>query len=382
LLARGTAAPAPAVGNLAVAFALSASRLPALPSQQKMKPNLIRALEDEEASALVEKNLSTFRDELTKKKTRPKDAAAHVKKAVKEFHFEHHAMPAPMTQTELTEALVQKKDVGLGGLLAAFTPTPDRRRIESFVNLFFGDQQFGGLSGVFAPERLSSPIEEKKQFYFWRSQDDPARRREFAAVRDEVRAAWKLDKARQLARREAERLEKQINAAKGDRLREAERILAEQKRGPVFELRRVAPLVPPEREVALRARTTYRDYTVPEERSEEFPYPPFNLARLLLGLERPGDAIAFADVPVRHYYVAVLLDREEPTLKSFVALYQRTPAQDRLYERFAQEKQGEFRRKLEEQLRKESGAKLDTDGRYELPESVRRRESGRSIDEE
>jgi hypothetical protein len=378
LLGQGTAAAGmPAIGNLAVAFSLSASRLPALPSLEKLRPNLLAAVEEEKAQYLLQKNLATFTEELGKKKGRPNEAREYIKKAVKEFHLEHQAMPRPMTQVELEEALKRRKDVGLAGLRAAFGQENDRQQTARFLGQFFPQQ-----TGVFEPVPMFSPTEQKRTFYYWRFQDLPARARDFVEVKAEVRAAWKLEKARQLARRTARELEDRINQSQGpDRLRDAETLLSEQKLGPVFELRRVMPLLPPERETLPRVRTEYRPYSVPEDQAELFPYPPADLARQLLVLERPGDAMVIADRPERNFYVAVLLDREEPSLKSFVSLYGRTPNRDTLYTLFTQERRAEFQRKVLDQLRRESRAKLDNDGRFEIPEEIRRRES-RSSEEE
>src|SRR5262249_50645899 len=106
ILGRGTAAPGgPAVANLMTAFALTASRIPPLPPREKMRANLLASLAEQEAVEVLVKNLNAFGDELGKKKGRPAEARAYIQKAVKDYHLQSHAMPGPMTQSEVVEAL-------------------------------------------------------------------------------------------------------------------------------------------------------------------------------------------------------------------------------------------------------------------------------------
>jgi len=221
----------------------------------------------------------------------------------------------------------------------------------------------------------------REEFVWWRSQDLPAQTRPFSVVRGEVESAWRLEKARQLAGREAERLEDEINKKKLNAA-DAERLLKEQKQGPLFELDNVARLLPP-RETLAERQTEYLPYRVPEDKSELFEHPPADLAKQLLTLKRPGEATVVADQPVKNFYVAVLLDRSEPSLADFKAVYARTPRKDTLYNLFLAQRRADYRRSVLEQLRREAtGGKVDKDGRFEVAAEFRQRESGTASEAE
>lgn len=178
--------------------------------------------------------------------------------------------------------------------------------------------------------------------------------------------------ARQLARQEAEKLEAEINKQKLNAA-DATRLLREQKQGPLFELDNVAQLLPP-REVLAGRQTEYRPYQVPEDKADVLPFPPADLPKRLLDLKRPGEATVVVDQPARQFYVAVLQERNEPTMADFRSIYAGTPHSDTLYSRFLADTRTDFRRTVLEQLRKEAG-EIDKDGRFKLAEEVRRSET-------
>ena len=102
-----------------------------------------------------------------------------------------------------------------------------------------------------------------EQILFWRSEELPARLRKFPEARDDVVAAWRLEKARDLARKQALELRDRINKEKLPPA-DAARLLNEAKLGEPFELDNVAQLVAP-KEVRPEARTEYQRYAVPEK---------------------------------------------------------------------------------------------------------------------
>jgi hypothetical protein len=204
--------------------------------------------------------------------------------------------------------------------------------------------------------------------------------RPFEEVRSEVAKAWRFEKARVLARREARRLAGEVNKRDLSPA-DAERFLREHHPGEFFELDRVSQLVAPEKEVQALVRTEYRPYQVPEDRKDLFPYPPepeVKLVRdLLRDLKRPGQASVVADRPGRHFYIAVLLERDEPSLKEFYRVYKRAgEGSDDLWDRFVEQHREDQRREVIEQLRREAG-KVDDQGRWDIPKEVRERSEGR-----
>jgi hypothetical protein len=148
-------------------------------------------------------------------------------------------------------------------------------------------------------------------------------------------------------------------------------VLKENRTGDLFTLEDVARMIPP-KEVRPEARTNYLTYQVPTSLQQVLPYPPAELAKQLLELKRPGEAMVFVDVPARNFYVAVLEARDEPSLADFRKLYDRTPFRDPMFDQFQQERRAEYRKNVILQLRREAGAKIDREGNYELPEFLKR----------
>jgi hypothetical protein len=377
VLAAGANASAmlPAVPALTGSAALALPFLPGYRTREQMQSQLAGRLAEHAAEELLRHNLDTVRTELGKLRGRKKEAAAYAQKAVKEYHLKYESMPEPMSQADLLDALRRKADLHLEPLLEAYREANRGARLEEFVADLFA------TTGVYEVRMLPlSPTGGQRTFLYWRSVDDPARVRPFSAVRDKVVEAWRFEKARNLARRDADALVEKINK---DRMApaDAERHLREQKEGgEIFELDNVALLVPPTREVQPRVRKEYMRYQVPERLSGVLPYPPDDLAQQLVSLERPGEAEVVADRPARAFYVAVLFNRDEPTLKAFNDLYKKTPKQDTLYNLFLVEWQQEYHRAVLEQLRREAGP-VDKQGQFIIPEAIRRRESGRSEEE-
>jgi hypothetical protein len=349
---------------------------PEVLSEQEMTPVLLAALEDRLASGLLKGNLETLRTELVKLRTDPKKAEEYLARAVKEFHLKRNQMPEPLSQHALTEALEHKADVGINELKEAFLQREPGQRVRDFVAVMFDGQ------GVYEPRLLEGALPRQREFMYWRREDLPARVRPFEAVRADVVRAWKLERARQLARQKAEELEKKINASRWSPA-DAERFLREQQAGlgALFELDNVSQFVQP-REVHLMLRGGYQFYQVPEDKTSLLRYPPPDMVKQFLTLER-GEATVITDVPAQTYYVAVLMARDEPSVKEFSEVYGRSPRFDTMYLICRRERMEEYRRTVLEQLRREAtGNKLDREGRYPVPDEIRKRESGRGSEVE
>jgi hypothetical protein len=324
------------------------------------------------------KNMDKFREELMKLRGRTSAAKEYITKARKDYHLKYGAMPSPTTQEGLMRALKKKQDMGLASLREAMLQGTRASRPELMAGTIFQ------RVGVYDPELTSFPESSfgvsslnpnRQDFLWWRSEDLPARTRSFSAVRSEVEEAWRLEKARQLARKEAERLEDEINKKKFNAT-DAERFLKEQKQGALFELDNIAQLIPPRETLAARA-TEYQRYQVPEEKNELIEYPPMEMAKQLLTIKQPGQATVIVDMPARNYYVAVLVERNEPKLDEFKAIYSKTPLGDTLYTRFMSQRREDHRKAILEQLRREAAGAdhVDKDGRFKVPDAVRRRET-------
>lgn len=351
---------------------LIAAALPEPASFKLMEPQILASVQERAAEEELRKNLKKVSDELVKLKGRAKEAKELVTKAAKDYQLKYLAMPDAMTRDAIVSALKKGQDLGLAPLREALMKVARQDRIEQFADDLFV------RNGTYDPMQFPTREPRREEYVFWRSQDLQSRSREYGQVRSEVEAAWRLEKARQLARREAERLEDEINKAKFANATDAARFLNEQKLGEVFELENVAQLVPP-REVLAARRTEYSPYQIPESSQSLFEFPPADLAKQLLTLKRPGEATVIADLPGKNYYVAVLMERSEPTMADFKSIYARTPKEDTLYSLFVTQRRADYRKSVLEQLRREAAGPdgVDKDGRFKIPDAARRDQMAR-----
>jgi hypothetical protein len=368
--------PAVALGNPLGAAAMAVRLQPDVPTRQQLEPMLLASLQDSLAGSLLEQNLSTIRTELQKFRGKPRGGDEYVKKAAKEYHLTFQSMREPLPLETMVEKVEKKQDLGIGALLDALKEGQGpRSRPQVYVEQLFV-QPMGQSPGAYQAQQIPATEKRKQEVLWWRSEDLPARQRTFEQARELVVRAWKLDRARELARERAYQIEAEINKQKRSPA-DAVRFLREQEAGlgPLFELEGVAPLVVPQREVHMAVRGDYFNYRVPEDKLTLMPYPPQDLARQLLTLEEKGRATVVADQPARTFYVAVLEARDEPNARAFAELYARTPRYDTLYNLFLRERTEDYRRGVLEQLRREAG-KVDKQGRFEVPAEIRKRDAG------
>ncbi|MGL4554422.1 MAG: hypothetical protein ACRC33_24940, partial [Gemmataceae bacterium] len=351
--------------SLLTSVALAAPFRPDVLPVEYLRPTIVAAQQQRLAREHLAAVMADLREELAKLKGKSDASAELVQKRAKESHLSFHRMPRAVSASVLTDATkTASGDLGLGPFKDGINRLMGRAfTFAEVAQVLFADQ------GTYALGRNNVIPSETEEMLFWRSEDLPAKLRSFAEARDDVAAAWKLEQARDLARRKAVEIRDRINKDKPTPA-DAARLLAESKAGEIFELDAVAQFIPP-KEVRPEARTEYRRYEVPEALEGKLPYPPADLPKLLLEAKRAGDALVFLDRPGRTFYVAVLEARDEPSVSDFKKLYERSPFRDPLYDRFVRDKQVEYARAMVEQLRKEAGAKLDKEGRYELPEGVR-----------
>ena len=364
--------------NLFGAAALAAQTMPAATPRALLEPQILAAKEKSLAENALKSNIETMAVELRKLAKKPAEARAYIAKAVQEYKLSIRAMPAARSPQDLLEELKDKKntlelDPLRKGLLSQmnrpWTPAENTlQQTRGFVGYII---QGVGTYQAIPVDRI---VETNQGFLFWRTEDIKAEERAYSQIRDEVVAAWKLDKARALARDRAEKLEAEVNKMKATPA-DAERFLKEQKLAS-FELDNVVQFTVPEREVHFRSETTYSRYKVPEDKTDLIPYPPQDLAKQLVKLARPGDTTVIVDLPAKTFYVALLVDRTEPSLSDFKSVYARSPNSDPMYMELIGRRREEYRKSVMEQIRRDAGAALDKEGRFKLPETVRKAEPG------
>jgi hypothetical protein len=256
------------------------------------------------------------------------------------------------------------------------------------------------LEAVMPQQLGQAPFEwpyDVKEALWWMTEDHPARTPKSLSeegVREKVVQAWKMDRARALARKEAQELANEITAKARDEKNkwtsaDSQKMLREKKAavagsGELFELENVARLATPAQPLMkgqdLLAPMGYERYRVPDYKKRLMPWEPPDLADKLLALRQEGRAAVIADVPEDTYYVAVLLAWVPPDLSAFERAYaggskRRT---DQLYRMFLVQRTGEYKAAVMRQLREDAG-KINKDGRFDVPEEFKRR-SGESHD--
>jgi hypothetical protein len=202
-------------------------------------------------------------------------------------------------------------DPGLKRLREAFDRTrPGESAVKQdkqFATEFF--ETFGAQSALFQPQPLD-------KFLFWRTEEEPSYVPTFEEARPRVEARWAFDKARTLAKAEAEKVAAEARKAKGD----AEKNLADaaSRFGTLIRLDKVARLVPRPSMVPSAANFNARSYEPYQIPPSDVEYPSKDFAEKLFQLKEKGDVTVLHDAPEAIYYVGALVNRSEPFELAFV----------------------------------------------------------------
>jgi hypothetical protein len=192
---------------------------------------------------------------------------------------------------------------------------------------------------------------------FWKTAENPAYVPTFADVEDKVRKRWQLEKARELAQKEAEAIAKEAAGAGGD----PERVLKDKAKRfgtQVIALDNVSRLKAPKQQVAVPSMTPQAlpPYQVPEDKIE-YPHP--EMVEKLLTLDQKGEVVIVQEQPQQTYYVAALVDGPTaPSLGQLADIYRsgsvalRQVAQDDHTRR-------EYRDTLIAELRRQAGLEVN-----------------------
>src|SRR5262249_44311935 len=127
--------------------------------------------------------------------------------------------------TQLHDQIEIANDPGLAPLKEAFysgSSATDDPRGKQFAERMFSDpssflsEQRAEQPKVFTPSEIHG---NRATFLYWRTEFQPAKVRTFEEARAQVEAAWRLEKARKLARAEADKIAEQAQKTKGDAVR-------------------------------------------------------------------------------------------------------------------------------------------------------------------
>lgn len=244
---------------------------------------------------------------------------------------------------------------------------------DAYLHNPFGDakgKKFGEMffryRGDYSPEEYplgGSRLGQGPSFLHWQTNDKPAYVPTFDEVKDKVKDWWQMEKARDVAKKEAEELK-----AKAQGQTDAQRWLKDGTKHsePMFLLDGVAGLVKP---LTPRAgRDEYQPYQIPSEKIE---YPPEGLDKDLLKLTEPGQVLVKSDRPKEHYYVFALVKRTQPSEFAFYREYKSGPeGLLGLLERETNYRD-EFQKGLLNQLRQEAHLRINEENREKVDEKSR-----------
>ena len=348
------------------------------------------------------------------------DPTLKVGDKVYNFHLKGalHSMKAPADKARFND---KKANPEMAGLLTAYEEgkpkpaNPDEARSPLTT---LGDQIFRsntafyalgwapketGLMALYSPEgmrgdgrmrafqisRIAETTTKAKELYvFWYADSKPETEpKTLDEVRPEAIQAWRILRARTLAREAAKKIKLQLTTPSGPDSPDVEKALH-----AALEKAQLAGLLGDQKPIFLQdvseveqrttpgghAVTTWEPYRIKPYYIE---YPTSSLPTQLLTLHNLGDSIVVSDQPEDHFYVAVLMSRKEPDFESLkVALQEIEP-------RFSMGQPGTlwtskmlgperaaYRNDLMRQLRIEAvGAdKVDENGKYILPDNARK----------
>jgi hypothetical protein len=292
-------------------------------------------------------DLEALRKSVESKKAKPAAIEELVKATIKE-HGWGHGGPTPLED----QYAINRGAGDLAPLKTAYTR--DRQAADPKGKMFARALFFSQTADQwkkYSPKELGGSMmldaSERKTFLYWKTEDQAAAPQTFAHAEPQVEAAWRLEKARVLAREKAEALAKEARDSNGGYLPIL--VEASTKYKPIFEFMGVARWVKPGPSSRAMLSASYEPYTVPDDDIEYPPLWPNFVDPLLDSLRKPGDTTVISDRPKKTYYVVALVRRTAPSPQDFSKETVRN--RDFLLRHLEAERQVEYRRAFLEQLR-------------------------------
>jgi uncharacterized protein (DUF2267 family) len=315
----------------------------------QLRPILLARIQDQAASNLLKKDIETFETELAK---RGKEDAKTVEAYVAEITTARHLQRGGMT--DLRDRFTLASDPGLAPVRAAFKQIATWKRVEDPVGEQFAMELMENLQEPGAKPTNFQAAELggfDVSYIFWRNEDREPKVVPFEQCRPQVVAAWKLAKARDLAKNEAEKLAAEARGMDVQKLRD---LAARTSPKPLIELNpmgklnsKISPMAGPpsyDRPTVSRDKVTY----------------PGDIANQLVDLrsQETGATKVVSDLPKANYFVASLLGKDVPTVEEFRTVYRNSMApqmlRDQLLSMFLSERQSNYARGILQQLRDEA----------------------------
>ncbi len=270
-----------------------------------VKNRLIVKLEEDLAKDLLTQNLATFRKDLEATKSKAPEAEKVIQKFVKAGGWEHAA------STTFDDMYHLVDDPKLAKLKEAYVAD---HLLEDPKARAFGYGFFSSMGQtqpkLFVPEEMRTRNSDTS-FLFWRTADEPAKTLTFEQAKPAVEKAWRFEKARELAKQEADRIAKQSPSDPLPVVLDAAKKLNE----TTFDLTGVAYLKPSLQSRAnLGGGSEFQPYRPPEDKIE---YPPYDFMEKLMDPGTVKSAVVLANQPKTIEYVAVIMNRVEPSPRDF-----------------------------------------------------------------
>ncbi len=193
-------------------------------------------------------------------------------------------------------------------------------------------------------------------YMHWRTEDRDPRSVSFEQAKSKVDAAWRFEKARGLAKAEADRL---AIEARNKTERELRDLAAKSSARGLIELPSMARLNPSP-SFAVGGSPRYEAATIPNDKVK---YAGDLVSKVIeLRKDMAGATVVSPDFPKANYYVAALMSKEEPTADAFRMAYKASmgPAnfRDMLFDFYRNDRTDQFRKDFTKQLRSEANLKI------------------------
>jgi hypothetical protein len=389
----------PTFGNGLGMPALAYAHIPKLPPEGLYLPEATANVRKEQVRNLFQADVRRLEDKLFEftKDASPiigkpdKEKVAKAREEAKKYladWLKERGLTAIATKTALDQFTLGT-DPDLKALNAVATPEPDGTNSLSKQLFEMNDPRFGGgpIVGVYRPFWFpSDPAGEaldKPNHLVWETEDvaardynnlDNADKITNGEMSKRVERAWRLDKARVLAKAEADRLAEQVKGiAKaaatnptgvGRQLKD----LAAEKKFREFALDRMAKL-----KFEHGLSPNQQEYKQPTIEKTQVLYPTSDFVEKLLDLRKEpvGAVTVLPDAPRTHFYVACLVEKQEKTVEQFRDVFDKATVtglgRNPLYGQYALP---------EEQFRafKDSSLRLRADAGLSLKEAFQSRE--------
>jgi hypothetical protein len=337
---------------------------------EAVRAEVLKEIHNKLAHDMVLETLKTVRKEVEKRKSKPEDARKYIAEMVLKYHLSQGETKRPRDRYDIGE------DSGVKDLKDAYVlHTPGDTRGKNFSSIIF-DPASVYVPQTWPREDNNNWATASEHFLYWKTEDKAAYTPSYEEARPKVVTAWRLQRARELARKEAERIQDLLRAHKGKG--DGASLLREESAkhpgwGSVSSLGNIARLVT----VNLARAGATQDYKAYEP-DEKFNARSDFVDQLMRSLKAPGDTTIVWNQPETVYYVILLTDIAHPSEKEFSQVYALVPSErDSLWARMEQQHQAQHRQAILEQLRNEAGAQ---GGRWNVPDDVRKRLEGRDSD--